>query len=80
MSNSPNVQREGPQNSQFSQQNPPQQLSPSTPQSPATPNQPGLVRELAYRLWVEAGCPEAEPERFWLDAEVRVKRNANRTT
>lgn len=31
------------------------------------------VRELAYFLWVEEGCPEGAAERHWLAAEALVE-------
>jgi hypothetical protein len=30
------------------------------------------VREIAYFLWLEEGCPEGEAERHWLAAETLV--------
>jgi hypothetical protein len=30
------------------------------------------VRELAYFLWLEEGCPEGQAERHWLTAETLV--------
>ena len=27
------------------------------------------IREIAYRLWVEAGCPEGTAESNWFEAE-----------
>jgi Protein of unknown function (DUF2934) len=31
------------------------------------------VREIAYFLWLEEGCPEGEAERHWLAAETLVE-------
>jgi Protein of unknown function (DUF2934) len=31
------------------------------------------IREIAYFLWVEEGCPEGEAERHWLAAETIVE-------
>jgi hypothetical protein len=31
------------------------------------------VRELAYFLWLEEGCPEGQAERHWLTAETLVE-------
>jgi hypothetical protein len=30
------------------------------------------IRELAYRLWEEAGSPHGEAGRYWAEAERRV--------
>ena len=38
------------------------------------------VRELAYFLWLEEGCPEGEAERHWRDAELIVESNSVRKT
>ncbi len=31
------------------------------------------IREIAYFLWLEAGCPEGQAERHWRDAEVLLE-------
>jgi hypothetical protein len=31
------------------------------------------IRELAYFLWLEEGCPEGEAERHWLAAETLIE-------
>ena len=31
------------------------------------------IRELAYFLWLEEGCPEGAAERHWLAAEALVE-------
>jgi hypothetical protein len=31
------------------------------------------IREIAYFLWLEEGCPEGEAERHWLAAEALVE-------
>jgi hypothetical protein len=31
------------------------------------------IREIAYFLWLEEGCPEGEAERHWLTAETLVE-------
>ena len=31
------------------------------------------VREIAYRLWLEEGCPEGEALRHWFAAEARLE-------
>ena len=31
------------------------------------------IREIAYFLWIEDGCPEGEAERHWLAAEALVE-------
>jgi Protein of unknown function (DUF2934) len=31
------------------------------------------VRELAYFLWLEEGCPEGQAERHWLTAETLIE-------
>lgn len=32
------------------------------------------VREMAYRLWEEAGSPEGEDERLWFQAKLAIER------
>lgn len=34
------------------------------------PNRDEEIRQLAYRLWQEAGCPEGNDVQHWLKAEV----------
>jgi hypothetical protein len=36
---------------------------------PATEEQ---IRNLAYRLWEEAGSPEGRPDEFWLTAQQQL--------
>ena len=43
-------------------------------QSQAQPEQQGSLEALAYRLWEQAGRPEGQSERFWMEAEERIKR------
>ncbi len=31
------------------------------------------IREIAYFLWLEAGCPEGQEERHWRDAEALLE-------
>jgi hypothetical protein len=31
------------------------------------------IREIAYFLWLEEGCPEGAAERHWLAAETRLE-------
>jgi Protein of unknown function (DUF2934) len=31
------------------------------------------TREIAYFLWLEAGCPEGQAERHWRDAEALLE-------
>ncbi len=31
------------------------------------------IREHAYFLWLEEGCPEGQAERHWVAAETRVE-------
>ena len=31
------------------------------------------VREIAYFLWLGAGCPEGQAERYWRDAETLLE-------
>ena len=33
---------------------------------------PQIIRELAYRLWLERGCPDGSPETDWREAERRL--------
>ena len=37
------------------------------------------IRQLAYFLWLEEGCPEGEAERHWLAAETLIRVRACRT-
>lgn len=32
----------------------------------------GMIRELAYRKWEQAGCPHGEQDRFWQEAEQEL--------
>ena len=34
------------------------------------PNRDDEIRQLAYRLWQEAGCPEGSDVQHWLNAEA----------
>ena len=34
------------------------------------PNRDEAIRQLAYRLWQEAGCPEGSEVQHWLKAEA----------
>jgi hypothetical protein len=36
------------------------------------------VRELAYFLWLEEGCPDGEAERHWRDAEAIIESDSVR--
>lgn len=31
------------------------------------------IREKAYQLWEEAGCPEAREQHFWFQAEDAIR-------
>jgi hypothetical protein len=31
------------------------------------------IREIAYFLWLGAGCPEGQAERYWRDAETLLE-------
>jgi hypothetical protein len=37
------------------------------------PDRNDRIREIAYFLWLEEGCPEGEAERHWLAAETIVE-------
>jgi hypothetical protein len=37
------------------------------------------IRELAYSLWLEEGCPEGAAERHWLAAETRLESDPSRS-
>ena len=37
------------------------------------PHRNDRIREIAYFLWLEEGCPEGEAERHWLAAETIVE-------
>ena len=34
------------------------------------PNRDEEIRQLAYKLWQESGCPEGSDVQHWLNAEV----------
>lgn len=34
---------------------------------------PERIREVAYRLWLERGCPEGNPEHDWYQAEALLR-------
>lgn len=36
-------------------------------------NRDDQIREIAYFLWLEAGCPEGQAERHWRDAEALLE-------
>ncbi len=38
------------------------------------------VRERAYFLWLEEGCPEGQAERHWLAAETLIERDPSEPT
>jgi hypothetical protein len=38
-----------------------------------TPDRNDRIREIAYFLWVDEGCPEVEHERHWTTAEAMVE-------
>ena len=35
-----------------------------------TPDRNARIREIAYFLWLEEGCPDGQEERHWLAAET----------
>ena len=37
------------------------------------------IREIAYFLWLDEGCPEGAAERHWLAAETLLELRASRT-
>ena len=37
------------------------------------PDRNDRIREIAYFLWLEEGCPEGEAERHWLAAETLLE-------
>jgi hypothetical protein len=37
------------------------------------PDRNARIRELAYFLWLEEGCPEGQGERHWLAAEALLE-------
>lgn len=40
----------------------------------SNPGQHESPETLAYQLWEQAGRPEGQSERFWKEAEERIKR------
>jgi hypothetical protein len=39
------------------------------------PDRDTRIREIAYFLWLEEGCPEGQEERHWLAAEALLESN-----
>jgi hypothetical protein len=39
-------------------------------------DQSDRIRERAYFVWLDAGCPEGEAERHWLAAETLIEGEA----
>jgi DUF2934 family protein len=39
----------------------------------ATPDRNDRIREIAYFLWLDEGCPEGEHERHWTNAEALLE-------
>jgi hypothetical protein len=37
-----------------------------------TPDRDARVREIAYFLWLDEGCPDGEDERHWTSAEALI--------
>jgi hypothetical protein len=42
-------------------------------QGPATPDRNDRIREIAYFLWLDEGCPDGEEERHWTTAEALLE-------
>jgi DUF2934 family protein len=42
-------------------------------QGPATTDRNDRIREIAYFLWLDEGCPDGEEERHWTTAEALLK-------
>jgi Protein of unknown function (DUF2934) len=56
---------------------PPQPKKNAAPAQPEPetimPDRNDRIREIAYFLWLEEGCPEGQEERHWLAAEARLE-------
>lgn len=39
-----------------------------------------VIRDLAYALWVEAGSPDGEDQKFWHDAERQLAEGSDLDT
>jgi hypothetical protein len=48
-------------------------------------NQPRAVADqagvslLAYQMWKDAGCPQGQDQKFWFEAEARIRATAKAT-
>jgi Protein of unknown function (DUF2934) len=42
-------------------------------QAPATTDRNDRIREIAYFLWLDEGCPDGEEERHWTTAEALLE-------
>ena len=38
----------------------------------ATPDRNDRIREIAYFMWLDEGCPDGEEERHWTTSEARL--------
>lgn len=56
----------------------PAQSRPKPGHQDPKPDREDVVRVCAYQLWEQAGRPEGQSERFWLEAEDKVKRRGER--
>ena len=50
----------------------PKSSLPEPPGEPATPGEQD-VADLAYRRWLERGCPQGSPEEDWFEAEHELQ-------
>ena len=37
------------------------------------------IQLLAYQMWKDAGCPEGQEQKFWFEAEARIRAAAKAT-
>jgi hypothetical protein len=42
-------------------------------EAPATADRNDRIREIAYFLWLDEGCPDGEEERHWTTAEALLE-------
>ncbi|HEY6518128.1 MAG TPA: DUF2934 domain-containing protein [Roseiarcus sp.] len=52
--------------------------APRQPEPEPTTDRNDRVREIAYFLWLDEGCPEGEEERHWTTAEAALESEPER--
>ena len=46
---------------------------------PTATADPAGISLLAYQMWKDAGCPEGQDQKFWFEAEARMRTAAKAT-